>query len=80
MKARVSRAMEEVWEWKEAVYEETKHMTTKERLEYIRKEVDRMLEEEGMEKVWLGEHVYTLRKKDMQGGVVAENMEGYREE
>ncbi|MCK4613971.1 MAG: hypothetical protein KAU14_04135 [Thermoplasmata archaeon] len=77
MSLKVSKAMKEVWEWKEAVYQETKDMSTREGLEYIQKEVDKMLEEEGLEKVWLSERVYTLRKKDARPGVVMEEKEDY---
>ena len=32
------RALREVWEWKEAVYQETKHLTTSGALDYILKQ------------------------------------------
>ena len=80
MTAKVSKALEEVWEWKEAVYQETKHMTTRERLEYIKKEIDEMLEEEGVEKVWLSKRVYILRRKEAPRSVVAEEKEEYGRE
>jgi hypothetical protein len=31
----VSAALREVWEWKDAVYQETKHLSTAEALDYI---------------------------------------------
>ena len=31
-----SKKLREVWEWKDIVYEKTKNMSTKERLEFIR--------------------------------------------
>lgn len=34
----VPRALREVWEWKQAVYQETKHLSTAEALEYVLKE------------------------------------------
>jgi len=75
MTEKVSKALKEVWEWKEAVYEETKHMTTRERLEYIRNEANLILEEEGMEKVKVKEGVYLLRKKTPEA--VAEKRKEY---
>jgi len=80
MNLKVSKAQKEVWEWKESVYEDTKHMSTREGLEFIKKEVDEMLEKEGLEKVWLSESAYTLRKKDERPGVVAEEKDEYRED
>ena len=75
MTEKVSKALKEVWEWKEAVYEETKHMTTRERLEYIRNEANQILEEEGMEKVKVKKGVYLLRKKQAPEVVVEEKKE-----
>lgn len=39
---KVDKSLQEVWEWKDKVYEATKHMTMHERGEYIRKGADRM--------------------------------------
>ncbi len=75
MSLKISRAQKEVWEWKESIYEDTKHMTIRERLEFIKKEVAEMLEKEGLEKVWLSEDVYTLQKKDAPPMVAEENEE-----
>ena len=75
MTEKVSKALKEVWEWKESVYQETKDMTTKEGLEYIRNEANKILEEEGLEKVKVKEGVYKLRKKAQN--VVAEETKGY---
>ena len=75
MTEKVSKALKEVWEWKESVYQETKDMTTKEGLEYIKNEANRILEEEGLEKVKVKEGVYKLRKKAQN--VVAEESLSY---
>ena len=75
MTEKVSKALKEVWEWKESVYQETKDMTTKEGLEYIRNEANKILEEEGLEKVKVKEGVYKLRKKAQN--VVAEESLSY---
>ncbi len=80
MSLKISKAQKEVWDWKKSVYEDTKHMTTREGLEFIKKEVDEMLEKEGLEKVWLSESVYTLRKKDLRPGIVAEEKAKYGED
>ena len=45
MKAReefAPQALREVWEWKDAVYQETKHLSTREALEFIHKEGGRI--------------------------------------
>jgi len=34
----VSRAQREVWQWKDAVYQDTQHLSTAEALEYILKQ------------------------------------------
>jgi hypothetical protein len=34
---KIDKSLQEVWDWKEAIYEETRHMTMHERVEYIRK-------------------------------------------
>jgi hypothetical protein len=34
----VPKALREVWEWKDAVYQETKHLSTREALDYILKQ------------------------------------------
>jgi hypothetical protein len=46
---KVSRALEEVWEWKEAVYEDTKDLTPEETIAYFHeglKETARMMNAE----------------------------------
>ena len=35
MKAKVSNAQTEVWDWKESIYRETKHLSLAERIEYL---------------------------------------------
>lgn len=37
---KIDKSLQEVWDWKEAIYEETRHMTMHERVEYIRKGAD----------------------------------------
>lgn len=77
MSATVPKALKEVRDWKESVYEDTKNMTTRERLEFIRREFSDMLEREGLEKVRLTERIYTLRRRDARPDIVAEGGEEY---
>ena len=44
MKAKISKAQIEVWEWKERLYEEIKDLPENERLKYIRKKVKKTVE------------------------------------
>ena len=39
MKTKVSKAQEEVWEWKERAYEEIKDIPEDKRIDYIREKV-----------------------------------------
>lgn len=32
---KVDKSLQEVWDWKDSLYEETKHMTMKERIRYL---------------------------------------------
>lgn len=32
---KVDKSLQEVWDWKDALYEETKNMTMKERIKYL---------------------------------------------
>ncbi len=41
MRAKVSKAQTEVWEWKEALYNETKHLALSERIEYLIKKAQK---------------------------------------
>lgn len=44
MKAKISKAQIEVWEWKERLYEEIKDLPENERLRYIREKVKKTVE------------------------------------
>ena len=37
---KVDKALKEVWDWKDAIYEETKHLSMHERVKHIRKGAD----------------------------------------
>lgn len=37
---KIDKSLQEVWDWKDSIYEETKHMTMHERVEYIKKGAD----------------------------------------
>ena len=39
---KIDKSLEEVWKWKDAVYEETKNMTVEERNAYSRKNVEEL--------------------------------------
>ena len=43
----VSKAMERVWEWRDAIHQETKDMTRAERIEYFRQARKRLEERTG---------------------------------
>ena len=63
MTEKVSKSLKEVWEWKEACYQELKDIPQDEQLAYIEREANRILEESGIEKVPTGKNTYTLRKR-----------------
>lgn len=44
-KEQVDKAMQPIWEIKNQIYEETKHMTIKERLEYYHQKSEKFLRE-----------------------------------
>ena len=60
---KVSKALKEVWEWKDAIYEETKDMDRKEVVRYFRKDVDRVLDKMGYKKIEVANGVYRLNKR-----------------
>jgi hypothetical protein len=35
MRAKISKAQTEVWEWKEMLYEKTKHLSMSKRIDYL---------------------------------------------
>ncbi len=41
----VSEAQKEVWKWKEALYKETKHLSTAEMIQYINEKNKKLVEE-----------------------------------
>ena len=43
MKTNVSRAQLEVWEWKERIYEMTKHLSQHQRIELMKKQTESLL-------------------------------------
>ncbi|MEW6685736.1 MAG: hypothetical protein AB1393_05965 [Candidatus Edwardsbacteria bacterium] len=60
---KISKALKEVWEWKEAVYEETKNMDKKEVVKYFHKSVGRLLDKMDYKKIEVSNGVYRLSKK-----------------
>jgi hypothetical protein len=60
---KVSKALKEVWEWKDAVYEETKDLDRKEVVRHFRKGVDRLLDEMGYKKIEASNGVYRLNQR-----------------
>ena len=45
MESKVSKAQEEVWEWKDSLFEELKNIPKENRLKYIRKKVKKTIEQ-----------------------------------
>ena len=45
MESKVSKAQEEVWEWKESLFEELKNIPKEKRLDFIRKKVKKTIEQ-----------------------------------
>jgi len=78
MTEKVSKALEEVWEWKEAVYNDIKDLSPEERIVFFRERSDRLLEKLDLEKVKVREGVYRLKKRDAPR-IVAEEKEEYSE-
>ena len=44
MKTEISKAQLEVWEWKDKAYEEMKHLSTREQMEYIHQQTKELVE------------------------------------
>ena len=63
MTEKVSKALKEVWEWKESVYEDIKDLSPHERIEFFRKQSDKFLDELGLERVRVGKDAYSIWKK-----------------
>ena len=59
---KTSKSLREVWEWKEAVYEETKDMNKKETIRYFHKSVDSFLDKMGYKKIETSNGVYKLNR------------------
>ena len=45
MESKVSKAQEEVWEWKDSLYEELKNIPKKDRLKFISRKVKKTIEQ-----------------------------------
>lgn len=75
MTEKVDKSLKEVWEWKEACYQEIKNMTSEERINHITREADRILEEYGMETVECEDGYRRIQKK--QRSIVSEKKEEY---
>ena len=45
MESKVSKAQEEVWEWKDSLFEELKNIPKKDRLKFIREKVKKTIEQ-----------------------------------
>jgi len=45
---KVDKSLQEVWDWKEKVYQETKHLSIKETAEYIHKGAEEFCEKYGL--------------------------------
>lgn len=44
MEVNVSKAQQEVWEWKERAYEEMKHLSTREQIDFIHEKTKQLVE------------------------------------
>ena len=45
MESKVSKAQEEVWEWKDSLFEELKNIPKEDRLKFIREKVKKTIEQ-----------------------------------
>ena len=59
-----SKSLLEVWEWKEAVYNDTKKMTDEEVLKYFNEGAVKTFERLGYKKKMTGKNTYKLVKAD----------------
>ena len=57
-----SKSMLEVWEWKDAVYNDIKNMSKEEKLKYFDEASKEMMSEMGLKKKEIGKNVYKLEK------------------
>ena len=53
MEAKVSKAQMEVWEWKEKVYEDMKHLSTSEQIRLIHEQTRELVERLRIKKISL---------------------------
>jgi hypothetical protein len=56
MKTKISKAQLEVWEWKEKAYEEMKHLTTREQMNFIHDQTKELVERIKKKKQQLKQH------------------------
>jgi hypothetical protein len=57
-----SKSLLEVWEWKEAVYNDTKDMTSKQVVKYFSESTDKFLKKNGYLKIEISKNVFKLVK------------------
>ena len=57
-----SKSLLEVWEWKEAVYNDVKDLSSEERVKYYSENADKFLKEMGYIKKKIGKNSYKLVK------------------
>ena len=57
-----SKSMLEVWEWKEAVYNDIKDMNKEEKLKYFNEATEEIFKEMGYKKKMTGKNTYKLIK------------------
>ncbi len=60
-----SKALEEVWEWKNAVYEETKEMNKDEIYKYFNRDSETFLNRAGYKKIKIADGVYTIKSMNL---------------
>ncbi len=75
MSLKISKAQKEVWDWKDAVYEDIKNLSSKERIEFFNKRSEKVIDSLGLLKVKINEGVYRLQKKKIL--TVGEEKEKY---
>ncbi|MBN2444437.1 MAG: hypothetical protein JXJ04_23945 [Spirochaetales bacterium] len=58
----IEKSLEEVWTWKEAVYNDIKDMTVEEQLRYFEEKSNSFLHLQGYKKKILSSKIYQLEK------------------
>jgi hypothetical protein len=60
---KVSKALKEVWDWKDKVYRETKDMNKNEVIRYFSERIEKFLDKTGYKRIKISEGIYKLERK-----------------